>query len=135
VNGAGVVFDHTALLALGSGSQLASQLVVAAHGQVGRHVYTPALCLAAAVAQRPALADHIGALPAMEVIELGFTAAGSVGHLIADGADWQACQAIDAARPSAEWPHGLPVVTALPALYRPHGIALIPLEKGSPGGQ
>lgn len=127
MNGAGVVFDHTALLALGSGSQLASRLVVAAHGQAGRHVYAPALCLAAAVAQRPGLADHLGSLPAIEVVDLGYAAASTVGRLIADGLDWQASQAVDAARPSAEWPHGLPVVTVLPDLYRPYGIDSIPL--------
>jgi hypothetical protein len=127
VNGAGVVFDHTALLALGSGNQLASRLVVAAHGQAGRHVYAPALCVAAAVAQRPALADHIGALPAIEVVDLAYAGARTVGALIAGGLDWQACHAVDAARPSAEWPRGLPVVTTLPDLYRPHGIASIPL--------
>jgi hypothetical protein len=127
VNGAGVVFDHTALLALGSGSQLASRLVVASHGQAGRRVYAPALCLAAAVAQRPALADHIGALPAIEVVDLAYAAASTVGRLIAEGLDWQACQAVDAARPSAQWPRGLPVVTALPDVYRPYGIAPIPL--------
>jgi hypothetical protein len=127
VNGAGVVFDHTALLALGSGSQQASRLVVAAHGQAGRHVYAPALCLAAAVAQRPGLADHIGSLPAIEVVDLGYAAASTAGRLIADGLDWRACQAVDAARPSAEWPRGLPVVTALPDLYRPYRIAPIAL--------
>jgi hypothetical protein len=127
VNGAGVVFDHTALLALGSGSQLASRLVVAAHGQAGRHVYAPALCLAAAVAQRPALADHLGALPAIEVVDLGYAAASSVGQLVAEGLAWQASQAVDAARPSAEWPRGIPVVTAVPEVYRPYGIAPIAL--------
>ena len=73
------------------------------------------------------MADHIGALPAIEVVDLGYAAASSVGSLIADGFDWQACQSVDAARPSAEWPRGLPVVTALPDLYRPYGIASIPL--------
>jgi hypothetical protein len=127
VNGAAVVFDHTALLALGSGSQLASRLVVAAHGQHGRHVYAPALCLVAAVAQRPALADHIGALPAIEVVDLGYAAASSVGRLVAGGFTWQDAQAIDTARPGAEWPGGLPVVTTFPDVYRLYGIATIPL--------
>jgi len=127
VNGVAVVFDHTALLALGSGSQLASQLVVAAHGQPGRHVYAPALCLVAAVAQRPALADHIGALPAIEVVDLGYAAASSVGRLVAGGLTWQDAQAIDTARPGAEWPRGLPVVTTFPDAYHLCGIATIPL--------
>lgn len=127
MNGAAVVFDHTALLALGSGSQLASRLVVAAHGQAGRHVYAPALCLVAAVAQRPALADHLGSLPAIEVVDLGYAAASSVGRLVAEGLAWQDSQAVDAARPSVEWPRGLPVVTAQPDVYHPYGITAIPL--------
>lgn len=127
MNVVGIVFDHTALLALGSGSQLASRLVVAAHGQAGRHVYAPALCLVAAIAHRPGLADHVGALPVIEVVDLGYAAAASAGRLVADGLDWQASQAVDAARPSAEWPQGLPVLTAVPDLYRPYGIAPIPL--------
>jgi hypothetical protein len=127
VNGAAVVFDHTALLALGAGSRLASQLVVAAHGQAGRQVYAPALCLVAAVAQRPALADHLGSLPAIEVVDLGYAAASSAGRLVAEGLPWQDSQAIDAARPSAEWPRGLPIVTTQPDLYRGYRIVAIPL--------
>jgi hypothetical protein len=125
---AAVVFDHTALLALGSGSRLASRLVVAAHGQTGRHVYAPALCLAAAVAQRPALADHVGGLPALEVLDLGYAAASSVGHLISSGTPWQDAHAVDAARPSAEWPTGLPVATTTPENYRAQG-PTIPLNQ------
>ena len=124
----GVVFDHTALLALGAGSQLASRLVVTAHGQAGRRVYAPAMCLAAAVSDRPALADHVGALPAIEVVDLGYAAASAVGQLIAEGFAWQDAQAVDAARPSAEWPAGLPVVTAMPENYHRHGIATVPLR-------
>jgi hypothetical protein len=122
-----VVFDHTALLALGSGSRLASQLVVAAHGRAGRHVYAPAMCLAAAVAERPALADHVGALEAIEVVDLGYAAAGNVGRMIASGADWRDAQAVHTARPSAEWLAGLPVVTAQPEVYQPYRLKTIPL--------
>ncbi len=126
--GVAVVFDHTALVALGSGSQLASRLVVGAHGRAGRHVYAPALCLAAAVAQRPALADHVGALEAIEVVDLGYAAAGRVGRFIAAGADWRDAQAIEAARPTAEWLAGLPVVTAQPQAYQAYGITTIRLD-------
>jgi len=50
---AAVVFDHTALLTLGAGNRLLSGLVAQAHLQPGRYVYAPALCLTAAIAQRP----------------------------------------------------------------------------------
>jgi len=67
-----VVLDHTALLALGAGSQLVSRMIASAHREPGRYVYAPAMCLAGAVAERPGLADHIGALLAVEVVDLGY---------------------------------------------------------------
>jgi hypothetical protein len=112
-----VVFDHTALLALGAGNQSLSRVVSQAHLQHGWYVYAPAMCLAAAVAERPALADHVGMLPAVEVVELGYAGAATVGRLVASGVDWRAAQAIDAARPTVDWPTGRPVVTTMPQAY------------------
>ena len=80
-----VVFDHTALLALGAGSRMLSGLVSQAHLRPGRYIFAPALCLAAAIAQRPGLADHIGVLPAMQVIDLDYPAADAVGGFFAAG--------------------------------------------------
>lgn len=62
-----VVFDHTALLALSAGSRMFSGLVCQAERRPGRYIFARALWLAAAIAQRPGLADHIGMLPAMQV--------------------------------------------------------------------
>jgi len=123
-----VVFDHTALLALGAGNQLVSRVVTQAHQVAGRHVYAPAMCLAAAVADRPALADHVGMLPAVEVIELGYAAAAAVGRLIGGGMDWRAAHAVDAARPSLDWPAGRPVITNAPGTYAGLGVNTISLR-------
>ncbi len=82
-----VVFDHTALLSL------------------------------AAVAQRPGLADHIGVLPAIQVVELDYPAAA--------GMDWRRAQAVDTGRPSAEWPNGRPVITTTPEPYSGWGVEII----------
>lgn len=120
-----VVFDHTALLALGAGSRMLSGLVSQAHAHPGRYIFTPALCLTAAIAQRPGLADHIGVLPAMQVIDLDYPAAAAVGGFIAAGMDWQAAQAIDAGRPTAEWPGGRPVITTMPEPYSSWGVEII----------
>lgn len=121
----GVVFDHTALLALGSGHRWLSGLVVAAHQVNGRHVYVPALCLAAASAIRPELGEHIGALPALEVIELGFAAALTVGRLVGQGVEWHVAHAVGAGRPDAEWPAGRPVLASSPEAYAGLGVAVI----------
>jgi hypothetical protein len=123
-----VVIDDTALMALGAGNQLMSRLVVAAHGESGRYVFAPAMCVAAAVAGRPQLGDHIGSLLAIQVVDLGFDAARTAGVLIADGADWRHAHAVAAARPSAEWPKGLPVVTAVPQEYARHTLEIISLN-------
>lgn len=120
-----VVLDHTALLALGAGSRMLSGLVVQAHVDPGRHVYSPALCVTAAVAQRPGLADHIGVLPALQVIDLDHPAAAAVGSVVAAGMDWRAGQAVSAARPTADWPTGRPVLTTSPDTYRGWGVEVI----------
>lgn len=120
-----VVFDHTALLALGAGSRMLSGMVSQAHARLGRHVFVPALCLAAAVAQRPGLADHIGVLPALQVVDLDYPSAAAVGGFIGAGVDWGGAQAIDAGRPTAEWPAGRPVVTARPGQYAGWGVEII----------
>jgi hypothetical protein len=76
---------HTALLLLGRGHPVLSGLVAApAHRVPGRRVYVPALRLAAAVAERPALGEHALSLPAVEVIGLGFVYALTVGLLVAE---------------------------------------------------
>lgn len=122
-----VLLDATALLALGAGNRLLSRLVVAAHAQSNRYLYAPAMCLAAATAQRPALAAHIGALPAIEVVDLGFVEASAAGAVIAEGGSWQFAQALASAGPSIEWPKGLPVLTTEVGPYEARGIQTIPV--------
>jgi hypothetical protein len=122
-----VVFDHTTLLALGKGAAYLSRLVHLAHHETDQHVYVPALCLVAATAERPAPADHIGGLPGLEIVELGYAAASAVGRLVAGGADWRTAQAMSTARPDPEWPHGRPVITIIPKQYEGSRIKAMPL--------
>lgn len=117
-----VVLDHTALLALGAGSRVLSGLVTQAHAQSGRYVYAPALCLTAAIAQRPELADHIGMLPAVQVIDLDYAASAGVGAVIATGVDWRAAHAIVSGRPTADWPSGRLLLSTTPDSYAGWGV-------------
>lgn len=123
-----VVLDHSALLALGKGTPMLSRLVTLADNDPSRHVYVPALCLVAATAERPALADHVGGLPALEIVELDFATASAVGWFIAEGVDWRAAQAISTARPDPEWPEGRPVLTAILQQYDGQDIKVFPLS-------
>ncbi|MEV7089339.1 hypothetical protein AB0O07_26185 [Streptomyces sp. NPDC093085] len=112
-----VVYDETALIELGSGNQLASQFIANTHRGPTRHVYVPALCLVAADGRRKGLAEHVGALPAANIVALDFPAVATVGALIREGVDWRVGHAVHLSRPTVEWPDGCPVVTALPDLY------------------
>ncbi|WPO72448.1 hypothetical protein [Streptomyces sp. KN37] len=112
-----VIYDQTALLALGSGNRLASQFISNTEHGPTRHVYVPALCLAAADGMRKGLAEHVGALPAAEIVELDFAGASALGVLLRDGVEWRLGQAVHLSRPTPDWPDGRPVVTTDPDLY------------------
>ncbi|MEU5309498.1 hypothetical protein [Streptomyces sp. NPDC021562] len=114
---AGVVFDESALLALGSGNSLASHFVANTEHGPTRHVYVPALCLAAADGLRKGLAEHVGALPAVEIVELDFAGASTVGALLRDGVEWRLGHAVHLSRPTLDWPDGRHVVTVDPGRY------------------
>ncbi|MGW3493931.1 hypothetical protein [Streptomyces sp. NPDC001020] len=113
----GVVFDESALLALDSGNSLASQFVSNTEHGPTRHAYVPALCLAAADGMRKGLAEHIGALPAVEIVELDFAAASTVGALLRDGVEWRLGHAVHLSRPTPDWPDGRHILTVDPGLY------------------
>ncbi|MEU5721535.1 hypothetical protein ABZ783_06905 [Micromonospora sp. NPDC047738] len=121
----GVVFDHTALLAFGAGHHLLSGLVVQAHREHGRQLFVPALCLAGAAAQRPALGEHVGALPVLDVVELRYSGALAVGRLVKQGVDWELAHAVVLGRPDPEWPQGRPVLTETPKAYAGLGVLTI----------
>jgi len=119
------IFDHTALALFGAGHRTLSQMAQAAHAEEGRYLYVPALCLTAAVAGRAGLGDHIGSLPALEVVDLDYPGAVAVGHLVGAGMDWRAAHALHVGLPDAEWPTGRPVVTGAPETYDGCGVAVI----------
>lgn len=123
-----VVLDHTALAALGAGNRLTSRLVDAAYNKKNRHVFVPAMCLAAATAQRVGIGDHVGLLSALKIVELDYADACLAGQMIADGVGWEAAHAVAVGRPMAEFPEGRPVVTAEPERYKGRGVTTIVLS-------
>lgn len=46
----------------------------------------------------------------------------AVGRFIAAGVDWRTGQAINAGRPTADWPDGRPVLTTTPEAYADWGV-------------
>ncbi|MFB9522811.1 hypothetical protein ACIO3O_28745 [Streptomyces sp. NPDC087440] len=112
-----VVYDESALLALGRGNRLASQFLSNTEHGPTRHVYVPAVCLATADGVRKGLADHVGALPAAEIVDLDFAGASALGALLRDGIAMPVGHAVHLSRPTLDWPDGRPVVTVEPELY------------------
>ncbi len=121
------LLDDSALLALGRGYPALSGFIVDAAG--GRALLmVPALCLCAAEAQRPGIAEHIGALP-VDIEPLDLSATIPVGQLISEGIDWQIAQAVTAALPSAVYPEGRVVLSVQPERYQATSIR--PIDPGA----
>jgi hypothetical protein len=124
------IFDHTALLALGAGYPALSGFVVdAAAGHAAVHV--PALCLTAAEAERQGIAEHVGALPGLDVDPLDLSAVIVVGALVSEGVDWRIAHAVHSSRPNALHPSGRVVLSVRPELYAGTGVG--PIDPGKFG--
>jgi len=123
------LLDDSSVLALGKGYPALSGFIVdAAAGRVALAV--PALCLCAAEAQRPGVAEHMGMLP-VDIEPLELSAAIPAGRLIGDGVDWRIAQAVAAALPSAIHPDGRVVLSVDIARYQGTGVA--PVDPGLAG--
>jgi hypothetical protein len=121
------LLDDSALLALGRGYPALSGFIVDA--AAGRALLmVPALCLCAAEAQRPGIAEHVGALP-VDIEALDLSATIPVGGLIGDGIDWQIAHAVAAALPSAMHPQGRVVLSVQPERYQ--ATAIRPIDPGA----
>ena len=121
------LLDDSALLALGRGYPALSGFIVDA--AAGRALLmVPALCLCAAEAKRPGIAEHVGALP-VDIEALDLSATIPVGRLISEGVDWQIAQAVAAALPSAMHPEGRVVLSVQPERYQATPIR--PIDPGA----
>ncbi|MEW1773224.1 hypothetical protein [Streptomyces sp. NPDC086777] len=130
-----VIFDDTAALALGAGNGMTSRLVVEAEKDAALRVYIPAVSLAAAERERAGVAEHVGALPSVNIEGLDFAAATAVGKRLRaangepeegkDEPDWSGAHVLHLALPTVEWPRGRPVLTRTPMRYRGTGIRTI----------
>jgi hypothetical protein len=114
------LLDDSSVLALGKGYPALSGFIVDA--AAGRAVLAvPALCLCAAEAQRPGIAEHVGMLP-VDIEPLELSAVIPAGRLIGRGVDWRIAQAVAAALPSAIHPAGRVVLSVDTARYAGTGI-------------
>jgi hypothetical protein len=125
----GCLLDDSSVLALGKGYPALSGFIMDA--AAGRALLSvPALCLCAAEAERPGIAEHLGMLP-VDIEPLELSAAIGTGALIGDGVDWRIAQAVAAARPSAIHPDGRLILSVNTARYQGTGVE--PIDPGLAG--
>jgi hypothetical protein len=118
-----MIFDHSALAAMGTNRHVA-RFIVQAHAESFERVFqVPAMCLAAAEAENSGLTRHVGLLPQFEVHDLTRRETSAVGALIALGFDWRKAHAVAVARNT-----GTPVVTLQPGGYASFGVETISLD-------
>ncbi|WP_461010358.1 PIN domain-containing protein [Streptomyces capparidis] len=122
-----LVFDDTAVEALGRGNRLACWIVERAFTFPGRRVLVPALCLLAADTRQRGLAEHVGALGVLTVVDLDYPAVVAAAALLSDGMEWRHAHAVHLARPTPDYPSGIPLATTRPALYRKARVPVVEL--------
>jgi hypothetical protein len=105
-----VVFDDTAMVAVGRGSQLASRLVYRAHAGDDLRLYATACAVVEAERARPGTAEHVASLPAFNLIDLDLPAALAVAR----DSTWSLAHTRYAAAPTLDRPDGALVATADP---------------------
>ena len=117
-----LILDHTVLAAMGTHRQV-SAIVAGASYYIDQTVRVPAMCLAAAEAERSGLTRHVRYLPALQVVDLTTRDTGIVGALIALGVDWRNAHAVAVARE-----YSAPVVTLDAEGYESFGVETITLK-------
>jgi hypothetical protein len=122
----GIVFDHHAVLAVGKGNRALSGFLHAAHTDPYFAVSVPAVCLAAAVKDRPAISAHLAQLGAVEVPALDRVTADETGRIAAGlwpHRGWPVLHAVAVALLT-----GWEIATTEPTAYRGFGVPLLPIQ-------
>ncbi|MGW4816877.1 hypothetical protein ACWEPB_35255 [Kitasatospora cineracea] len=118
-----IVLDDTAMVAAGRGNLLASRLIHRAHAEAGWHLYAPACALVEADRHRPGTAEHLAALPAVTLLDLGLPAA----LALAADTTWAHAHTRYAAAPTPERPDGAVIATADPDRWKGQPVRVIAL--------
>lgn len=119
-----IVLDDTAMVAAGQGNVLASRLIHRAHAEAGWFLYAPACALVEADRARPGTAEHLGALPAVTVLDLDLPAALAVAR----ETSWATAHTRYAAEPTADRPNGAVVATTVPDTWKGLSVRVIDLR-------
>ena len=116
-----VVFDDTAMVAAGRGSQIASRLIHRAHTDAGLSLYATTCALVEAERAHPGMAEHVASLPAFNLLDLDLSAAIAVAR----ETTWALAHTRYAAAPTPDRPDGALVATADPGRWSGQPVRVI----------
>ena len=120
----GYLLDTTALTALTSSRQVSVLITTAPHLHLP--LYAPVTCVDAADRMRPGIARHVGRVPAVEPVDLTYSAVLDLRertpHMALDVA-----HVVSLAHPSPDWSAGLIVATTQPDVYADFDLPIYPL--------
>jgi hypothetical protein len=116
-----VVFDDTAMVATGRGSQIASRLIERAHSAEGVSLYATTCALVEAERARPGTAEHLASVPAFIFLDLDLPAALAVARDVT----WAFAHTRHAAAPTIDRPDGALIATADPERWSGQPVRVI----------
>ncbi|MGH3934735.1 MAG: hypothetical protein ACRDS1_07140 [Pseudonocardiaceae bacterium] len=120
----GYLLDTTALTALPSSRRVSILLTTAPHFHLP--LYAPVTCVDAADRIRPGIARHIGRVPAVEPVDLTYSAVLDLRERTRQLA-LDVAHVVSLAHPSLDWSAGLIVATAQPDVYAGFDLPIYPI--------
>ena len=116
-----VVFDDTAMVAVGRGSQIASRLIHRAHAEEGLILYATTCAMVEAERALPGTAEHVASLAGFNILDLDLSAALAVAR----EQTWATAHTRYAAAPTLDRPDGAIVATADPERWTGQAVRFI----------
>lgn len=120
----GYLLDTTALTALASSRRVS--VLIASAPQFHLPLYTPVTCVDVADRIRPGTARHVGRIPAVELVNLTYSAVLDLRERTPHTA-LDIAHVVSLAHPSPDWSAGLVVATAQPDLYAGLDLPIYPV--------
>ncbi len=120
----GFLLDTTALTALAYSRRVSILIATAPHFHLP--LYAPVTCVDAADRIRPGIARHIGRIPAVEPVDLTYSAVLDLRERTPQTA-LDVAHVVSLAHPSPDWSAGLIVATAQPDLYASFDLPTYPI--------
>lgn len=123
-----LVLDAPTLLAL-AGNRQVSALIHRAHFETETRLWVPALSALEADREYRGMAEHVGQLEVLHILDLDYPAVLATADLFHEGVPVGIGAAIHAARHLPEWGADALIATVEPKGYAGHGVPVLDLNR------